>query len=44
MFDELTVFDGNIETLRDQIRNLDLDELSELLKAAIIPSLGSRDT
>ena len=43
MFDESTVFDGNIETLRDQIRNLDLDKLSKLLKAAIIPSFGSRD-
>ena len=44
MFDELTVFDRNIETLRDQIRNLDLDKLFKLFKAAIIPSLGSRDT
>ena len=43
MFDESTVFDRNIETLRDEIRNLDLDELSKLLKAATIPSLGSRD-
>ena len=43
MFDELTVFDRNIETLKDQIKDLDLDELSELLKAVNIPSLGSRD-
>ena len=44
MFDESTVFDGKFETLRDEIRTLDLDELSELLKTVSIPSLGSRDT
>ena len=43
MFNESTVFDRNIETLKDQIRHIDLDELSELLKSVSIPSLGSRD-
>ena len=37
------MFDGDLKKLKDQIKELDLDELANLLRSAIIQTIGSRD-
>jgi hypothetical protein len=37
IFDEQETFDGNLESLRDDIREIDLEELAELLQKCSIP-------